>query len=406
MRPAEPVALEDIAYPRKGRGGFLRNQHEQVVVAHPDGGKRTLIYDGASSLLDFGRPYTGDRIHGDRGTFIHDLIGVTLAGGVPNDELVAQGEALGIPEALQRHITRNFTVTREAWGITSAGHVERCYVHDGWRVASNADDIDRTADGRHVAADFKSSGDVVRTSYALQLAALAGGSVMYDPDTGTRTPWPFTIDPNVGHIWWYPIGKAIAADPADWPTWTLVRVDLRHGHAIGNQLAAIKYDPVRRGDFNVGATPAEQVAAVPTAPDEGDDIDADTVAALRQRYDAIVGPPRAAYTRIVEQAMQASVSFHLSARQTVRRFEIARGLVALAGADAIDDDTVRALLAADDLHGHVAQFPAVTVGHLVGALDARQAAIFAQRCHQLIDGAIAITHRPDGSAHIALHPAA
>jgi hypothetical protein len=128
-------------FPRKGRGGFYRNQAGECVVVHPKHANKVLIYDGASSLLDFGKPYQGDPIHGERGTHVHTLCGHALRGEQPPAELVAHGETLGISAALQRHIYREFIAVRAAHGIGWAA-IEEPVVHDGWRVATNVDVVD------------------------------------------------------------------------------------------------------------------------------------------------------------------------------------------------------------------------------------------------------------------------
>ena len=51
---------EPAIWPQKGRGGFFRNANGDAVIVHPQHPNKVLIYDGASGLLDFGRPYSGD----------------------------------------------------------------------------------------------------------------------------------------------------------------------------------------------------------------------------------------------------------------------------------------------------------------------------------------------------------
>ena len=129
-------------WPRKGRGGWFYNRKKQKVVVHPKHPDKVLVYSGASDLWEFADgPYTGDPIHGERGTHVHTLCGMALRGEQPPAELVAHGETLGIPAALQRHIYRNFIDTRAAHGIGWAA-IEEPVVHDGWRVATNVDVVD------------------------------------------------------------------------------------------------------------------------------------------------------------------------------------------------------------------------------------------------------------------------
>jgi hypothetical protein len=277
----------------------------------------------------------------------------------------------------------------------------------------------------HRAADIKTSGDIQRAAYAVQLAA-AAGSVRYNPDTGERTPWSPTLDPNVGHIWWYPLAEALKADPGDWPTWRLVEVDLRHGHQLGNQLAALKYDSLRRSDFTVvplgerssrptghntdvadrddtaptvptgrdsfspdeptgstgGAgqppklTPQEQKALVPANPHEGDPVPAADFETLKLvGYDQLPEQGRKWITRLHNQATAERVGFHTSGNYTARRYHIMRALIMLARADATSDDMLRSLLA--NFRRDSFEMPAVTLGHLLGSLDADEAHQFA-----------------------------
>lgn len=437
-------------WPRKDRGGFYRNRYGKAVVVHPKHSGKTLVYEGASSLWEFADgPYSGDPIHGERGTHVHTLCGHALRGEQPPAELVAHGEQLGIPAALQRHIYREFIDVRAAHGIGWAA-IEEPVVHDGWRVATNVDVVD-AANGNGGsalrAADIKTSGDIQRASYAVQLAA-AAGSVRYNPDTGERTPWSPTLDPNVGHIWWFPLAEALKADPGDWPTWRLVEVDLRHGHQLGNTLAALKYDSLRRSDFQIvplrdtgssrptghntdvadhdevapaaetgrdsfspdeptGSTggaglfpladvtidslavwrkdgdggetllsPAAQKAALPGAPSEGSPVPAAEFQSLKiTGYDQLSPDQRAWVNALEAEARKERVSFHTKGHHTARRYHIMRALIMLARAELTEPDAVRGLLA--NLRPECAYWPALTVGHLVGSLDADEAHQFA-----------------------------
>ena len=130
-------------------------------------------------------------------------------------------------------------------------------------------------------------------------------------------------------------------------------------------------------------TPADQRDALTVKPDEGGMVDIVTMDALKQRYLGLSKVGRAWITALSEQAMQAKVTFHIKDNQTVRRFEILRGLTILAESDSsAEDDIVRAICAS--ILGDVAHFPSVTVGHVLGSLDAIEAARFAARCDVLV----------------------
>jgi hypothetical protein len=285
-------------------------------------------------------------------------------------------------------------------------------------------------------------------AYGIQIASYAQ-SVPYDTETETRGEWPWPIDQDHALIARPNVVEVLAGE-ADRIEWELIHVDLRSAREHGGEcVSAAKAWEARKDLFSAAVavadtptvqiatdtvapptvvaeapsaaeatpaapaapaptlTPAEQHARLTEQPDEGGPISDADYNALRRHYEAL---PKAVldacYTPVVEDAMRNRVSFHLSKARTVRRYEIARGLVVLAQHDTLDEDTLRGLLAAEDLLGEVAEFPAVTPGHLVGSLDAERAALFAQRCHALVDGALVTTYRPDGSASISLHPAA
>ena len=503
------ILCEPDVWPRKGRGGFLRNQQDQVVVSHPGGGNRTLIYDGASSLLDFGRPYAGDPIHGERGTHVHAICDDVDRGVARlHDVFVAQGVALGIPADLQHHIAAEWQQVRAEHGITTS-YVEECVVDDGWRVATNVDRVSRTADGRDVVEDIKTASSYERAAYVLQLA-VGARSIMYDPDSGLRTPWPVDIDANVGHIWWFPIRAAIEAeaqgDPL--PTWTLVEVQLAHGYDLGERLHALKTDqghrecftvavaaptcsagsggdavaapPLhlpggveqrgegavthscdaapsptleelravvttwpddRKADFgrfltveSVDRTDPEQVAAAierytfadvrsepePTraalggrvnpalaprpqlnrSPDEGGAIDDATYEMAKAQYEALDDAARSWVGQIVRESTRAGMSVRLSDARTVRRFEVMRGLLALAAHGFDNADAVRGC-AADAVGAEIADSLAFSLGQVVGTMDAQQAATFAWVCDALATGRASMAYLSTGACRIS-----
>lgn len=134
-------------------------------------------------------------------------------------------------------------------------------------------------------------------------------------------------------------------------------------------------------------TPAQQQASLPANPDEGPPADPAAVAALRKRYLALPKPARAVVGAFATQAQQALVPYFLTGdqgRHTVRRFELVRALTIAAEADSANDEAIRSLLALT--LGDCAMFPAVTVGHAIGALDAKGAAEFAVNVEVFIAG--------------------
>lgn len=129
-----------------------------------------------------------------------------------------------------------------------------------------------------------------------------------------------------------------------------------------------------------GMSIAEQHAALKRAPSEGEPADAKAVTALKRLYSELPAGLDGYIKRLGAEAKRWGLSFNLTERQTVRRFEILRGLVHLAGVCFIEDigEVVRAI--GFSILGDVAMFPFVVEGQIVGSLDASEAVAFAERC--------------------------
>jgi hypothetical protein len=273
----------DTVWPQLGRGGFYRNANGAAVITHPDGGKRTLIYKGASSWWPFAEPYDGDPIYGERGTWVHTLCDMLDRGEGWTDTIIDSGDDLGIPADLQFHIAKSWQAFRKAHGI-NVHAIEQTFVNDRYKCASNADRIVSIGDGPWTVGDIKTSSNVIgKTIYAAQLAMIAG-SKMYDPYSGERTDWAQPIDATAGHIFWFPLNAALKADsPDDWPDWSLIRVDLTGIVATCDTLAAIRD----------AGTPDCFTTIEPAA-----DAAADRMADLRQRYADLSNADRARFVAI------------------------------------------------------------------------------------------------------------
>lgn len=124
---------------------------------------------------------------------------------------------------------------------------------------------------------------------------------------------------------------------------------------------------------------------LPSAPDEGDDLSGDEYAsgwaAMIEQFKRLDRPGLDWRSRLVREATRVGVDFQVQTKRTARRFEINRGLIALA-AGSLDtesdrDEVLRALVSAA-LDSDAALFPSVTPGHALGSLDAHQAARFAE----------------------------
>jgi hypothetical protein len=257
----------DTVWPQLGRGGFYRNANGAAVISHPDGGKRTLIYKGASSWWPFAEPYDGDPIYGERGTWVHSLCDlVDLSAEATLDP--QEGIDLGITERLQGYIAESWKAFRKTHSI-DVHAIEQTFVNDRYKCASNADRIVSIGGGPWTVGDIKTASGVVKKEYAYQLAQIAG-SKMYDPYSGERTDWAHPIDATAGYIFWFPLNAALKADgPDGWPDWSLIRVDLADIVETCDILAAIR-DAGTPDCF--------------TTVEHATDAAADRMADLRQRY--------------------------------------------------------------------------------------------------------------------------
>jgi hypothetical protein len=141
-------------------------------------------------------------------------------------------------------------------------------------------------------------------------------------------------------------------------------------------------------------TPPERVVVTP--PDEGGPGDVSAFRILESRFMALSEVGRSWIGGIARDALVAGMPFGAGDTKTVRRFEIYRGLITLAerGHDdpAEDGELVRSLVAtavgSDDPY-----MPMFTVGHVVGAMSADEAATFARLCSSLCDDVTSVDIR-------------
>jgi predicted nucleic acid-binding protein len=219
------------------------------------------------------------------------------------------------------------------------------------------------------------------------------------------------------------------------PSCELVLVDIAAGREAADLCMAARAWEKRSDVFSVAniseteavvgtATPVvsdepQEVAADPTAAATPAPTQAEIVARLRRHPnidEGVVADPEQldrTFARMIElyigldvaakswmgnlqgDAQRAGCGFHASERHTLRRFELIRGLIALAAAELDDDDLIRHLVehaTGDD----VAQFPTVRPGHVLGAMDAAEASRFALACDALAADQIALTFSDAG----------
>jgi hypothetical protein len=298
-------------------------------------------------------------------------------------------------------------------------------------------------------------------AYAIQIASYAQ-SVPYDTAAETRGVWPWQISQQHALIAHLDVLGAIEGNPSCNLVYVDLVAGREHGGAC---VVQAKEWEARRDVFSVGQLPSDEIVttasdlagasntpepssppapadpgemerqvetvevvaastvdeivsteAVPAAapvltpnqqldqlrqgaPDEGGPADPAAVAVLESHYKAL-GPAGSTWLRnLVSEAQRGHVPIHLKDNHTVRRFELVRGLVRLAAAEVDDVETLRCVLAS--VVGDVAHFPAVPAGHVLGTLTAAEAAIFAQRCDELVDATVPAAVDP-ATGHVVL----
>jgi hypothetical protein len=133
----------------------------------------------------------------------------------------------------------------------------------------------------------------------------------------------------------------------------------------------------------------------PATPDEGGDAATVVVDTLRGHVAALTDQQRAWISGIAQQSRHAGLSWHLAERQTSRRVSILYALRRVAADLDCDDGALRGLLA----HIHppnIAYAPDVTVGQLVGALDADHAYKLDGLANNAAVGDMALSFDDDG----------
>jgi hypothetical protein len=307
------------------------------------------------------------------------------------------------------------------------------------------------AAGTVVVLDTK-TGEPRRRKHAIQIASYAQ-SVPYDTETDDRGEWGFDIDQQWALIAHLDVAGALAGNPSC----TLVLVDLVAGREHGGACVAMAKAWAARNDLysvtqlNAAAgepidpAAATDVASAPLAPqpprvaadatpsepdevahgadatlsplrqaqqeaqqsraldrarfrlrqtpEEGEMSDERSFAALRQRYDRLTKAQASWIAALGRDAEAAGVGFSSKETKTVRRFEILRALVILAGRDE-SDDAVRQLLALVD--PTIEQLGSVPLGHIIGSLSATEAATFAR----LVNDELVVRFADDGTVRL------
>lgn len=134
------------------------------------------------------------------------------------------------------------------------------------------------------------------------------------------------------------------------------------------------FDPPPQEPVVPERTPA---VVVPERPAEGPPVDPETCVAFQRTFAALPQDARAWIGSVAASAAAAGGPVSLSQLASVRRFEIGRALVALAGSDNADDALVR-LFAASAANDPTLDAASVTAGAALAALSADEAATFAR----------------------------
>jgi len=234
---------------------------------------------------------------------------------------------------------------------------------------------------------------------------LAGGLIVSLVPTGHRS-YPVEIDAvkstfTAMHQWWVAqrdyrdsgaVGKAWAPQTA--PATEATTASEPVAGAPSTDGGSSLPSPSAVEPPSVELTPAEQKAQMPVSPDEGAPCQRVAYQAIKARFESLGDAERGLFTSVVREAMHAGVSIHMKENPTVRRFEIARGMVALLPHLVILDDDVddilRALVAAA-LDSEAPLFPVVTIGHAVGSLDVEAAKRFADLCWRFAESTLPAT---------------
>lgn len=172
-----------------------------------------------------------------------------------------------------------------------------------------------------------------------------------------------------------------------------------------DQKADFKSRRMRKGDLDAVERALDSITNTSSRPTEGPDVDEATWAPVVAAANNLPAAAKTWCGRLFTESRDAGVTFHRASAPTLRRYELYRGLVALAkwfpsGNDDADD-VLRALVYAASGGDDATQFANVTPGHALGSLNADEAATFAQLVDRLVAGDIGLTVRPDGVMVVA-----
>lgn len=241
-----PIPDTMTGQPATRPGDFKRNHFGAPIVTRPDDPTKTVVYGRPSGFggnlenpynlikwkerqlltgcVEIGLPDSTDRdeldkhaaraheaagssLAADRGTHIHLLL-ERVDRLESWADLLAEGERLGIPAALQNRIVHQWCEFRDRLGVKAIA-VEMTVVHDDWRLAGTLDRYDQATKpitcelgtiepGDTFIGDIKTGSITIDDrsgapkywiKYPIQLAAYRDAQP-YDTETGQRGEWP------------------------------------------------------------------------------------------------------------------------------------------------------------------------------------------------------------------------
>jgi hypothetical protein len=270
-------------------------------------------------------------------------------------------------------------------------YVECRMVCDELEMAGTCDLI--VSEERHGSfiADLKTGSTVEYAvlGHAAQLAAYARGD-LYDVTDDSREKIT-DLRTDIGYIIHLPAGVGRC---------DVYELDLTCGYTaaqLANRVRAVRKQAKSWSRLSMDSVTTEptppppptlgELRAMWATPDEGPDVSKILVEAAKNSYDAL-GDDKAFVNAIATEAKRSGVPIGLKERPTLRRFEIMRGLIRLAGADC-DDEDVR-LCVATAMDSDAPLMPAVAVGWAVGAMGATEAAAFARIADDHVDGRLMV----------------
>lgn len=263
-------------------------------------------------------------------------------------------------------------------------------------------------DGEVYAYDFKSrTEDGDHAAYPEEGAQIAAGveaeyMIVEDVNGPARQRVPHvaagmivSLKPEGVRIYPVDTAKAFAHWEAMHAWWVARRAERE---AIGRPWA-----PRKAAQPQNAMSRAEVVAVLGYGHDEGGPVDPVMFDDLAKIHATLPADTKTWFVGVIHEASRASVDFRAHYTKTLRRYELYRGLLLLAGNGDAVDDVVRALVALT-LDSDAPLSPHVTTGHTVGAMSATQAALFAQHAVDYVDGRLSATVHLDG--HLRLDTAA